>query len=67
MALHLKTTEKLEDRKLCDAVSRAVRLDYSRIYIQRTFGVSRRELERIIQYHVEFDDNEPLTEYGKRV
>ncbi len=51
MGLHTKTIKKIEDSDLCNAVLRAIAMNYSRRYIQRTYGVTRRELERIIQYH----------------
>ncbi len=49
MGLHTATIEILEDDRLCAAVMKAVGRNYSNRYIQRQFGVSRRQLERIVQ------------------
>ena len=51
MGLHTKTIKKIEDSDLCTAILRALQLNYSHRYIQQNYGVTRRELERIIQYH----------------
>lgn len=51
MGLHSATIQILEDSRLCDNVMKAVRRNYSRRYIQQRYGVSRRQLERIIQVY----------------
>ncbi len=51
MALHTKTITKLEDKQLCEQVVRAVNNNYNKSYIQETYDVTRRELERIVQYY----------------
>jgi len=51
MALHTKTITKLENRVLCDRVILAVNNNYNKNYIQRTYDVTRRELERIVEYY----------------
>ncbi|MCB2211368.1 hypothetical protein KQI52_04590 [bacterium] len=49
MGLHTATIEILENDRLCVEVMKAVGRNYSNRYIQRQFGVSRRQLERIVQ------------------
>lgn len=51
MALHTKTITKLEDKALCERVIQAVNNRYNKNYIIRTYNVSRRELERIVEYY----------------
>jgi hypothetical protein len=51
MGLHDKTITKLEDKSLCERVIHAVNSRYNKNYIIRTYDVTRRELERIIEFY----------------
>ena len=57
MALHTKTITKLENKELCERVVRAVNNNYNKNYIQQTYDVTRRELERIVQYYCSGGNN----------
>jgi len=51
MALHNKTIAKLENKVLCERVIQAVNNNYNKNYIQNTYDVTRRQLERIVEYY----------------
>ena len=51
MSLHTQTAEVLENQKLCIRVIEALERQYPRRFIQRNYGVTRRQLERIVEYH----------------
>ena len=53
MGLRMKTIEKLADRPTCERIIEMLEYGISKKYIRQTFGLSERELQRIIESYLE--------------
>jgi len=53
MALHIETCLKIDNKELCEAICKDLERNFSRLYIERKYDLSRQELQRIIYFYVE--------------
>jgi hypothetical protein len=51
MSIHTSTIKILEDVKRCDAIVAALLLDYNKEHIKRRFGITRHQLDHIINFY----------------
>lgn len=51
MGLRLTTIQKLQDTRTCKHIIELLEMGYSKLYVMRTFDVTERELERIIEFY----------------
>ena len=49
MGMHLKTISKLNNEKECQRIVELLKLGYSKKYLRKTFDLTIRELEKIIE------------------
>jgi len=51
MGIHTKTIGILEDQKRCEAILAALLLNYNKEFIKRRFGITRHQLDHIIDVY----------------
>ena len=51
MGIHTSTIKILEDVKRCDAIVAALLLDYNKEHIKRRFGITRQQLDHIVNFY----------------